>query len=179
HLGADFSTIGAAYTLIPLGASFYFLGTAAHSDRFRETGLLSFETLLDTTIIETVLKASLQRARPMEGNGKGGFWDSSTKWYNASFPSGHAINTWGMASIFAHQYRNKRWVQVLAYGLAATVSGARVAGRNHFIGDTIAGSAMGWFIGDYVYGKRLNSELDKKSVAQRVLDRVHIGAVIQ
>ena len=54
-----------------------------------------------------------------------------------------------------------------------------MAGRNHFIGDTIAGSAMGWFIGDYVYGKRHNSELDKKSVAQRVLDRVHIGAVIQ
>ncbi len=179
HLGADFSTIGAAYTLIPLGASFYFLGTAAGSGRFRETGLLSFETLIDSTIVESALKVSLQRARPLEGDGKGGFWDSHTKWYNAGFPSGHAFNAWAMASVFAHQYHGTKWVPLVAYGLATVVAGARVAGRKHFIGDTIAGGAMGWFIGDYVYRKRRNPNLDRKPVTQKVLDHVRIGATFR
>jgi membrane-associated phospholipid phosphatase len=81
-----------------------------------------------------------------------------------------------MASIFAHQYHRSKWVPVLAYGLATVVSGARVSARRHFIGDTIAGSAMGWFIGDYVYAKRHNSDLDKKSVTQKLLEHVRIGA---
>jgi hypothetical protein len=35
---------------------------------------------------------------------------------------------------------------------------------------------MGWFIGDYIYGKRHNPELDRKpTVAERILDHVHVG----
>ncbi len=34
------SRFGNAYSLIPISAGFYFIGTGAHDDRFRETGLL-------------------------------------------------------------------------------------------------------------------------------------------
>jgi membrane-associated phospholipid phosphatase len=178
RLGNYTSNIGAAYSLVPLSAGFYFLGTAAKSDRFRETGLLGFETLIDTTIINTVIKAATHRARPLESNGEGHFWDSKGSVMNASFPSGHAINTFALASVFAHQYRN--WpVRIIAYGLATTVVGARVSARRHFPGDVVAGAAMGWFIGDYVYGKRHNDELDKPSISQRVLDHVHFGFAVR
>jgi len=41
----------------------------------------------------------------------------------------------------------------------------------------MAGGAMGWFIGDYVYGKRHNSELDeKRSLLQKALAHVQIDA---
>jgi membrane-associated phospholipid phosphatase len=176
HLGADFSNIGAAYTLIPISAGFYFLGTAAGSDHFRETGMLCFETLIDTTIMETIIKSATDRARPLEGNGKGGFWESSGSPYNASFPSGHSINTFGMASIFAHEYPHKWWVKLLAYGYAGTVVGARLAARKHFPSDVVVGGALGWFTGDYVYAKRHNSGLDKKrSAIQSILAHVTIG----
>jgi hypothetical protein len=33
------------------------------------------------------------RARPLEGNGRGQFGDSPNGRWNSSFPSGHAINT--------------------------------------------------------------------------------------
>src|SRR5579863_3047380 len=33
------SRLGSAYTLVPLTAGFYFIGTAVHDDHFRETGL--------------------------------------------------------------------------------------------------------------------------------------------
>jgi membrane-associated phospholipid phosphatase len=176
RLGNYTSNLGAAYTLIPISAGFYFIGTAKSSGHFRETGLLAFETLIDTTIVETVIKAATDRARPLEGNGKGGFWDSSGSVWNASFPSGHAINTFALASVFAHEYSKTWWVKALAYGYAATVVGARLAARRHFPGDVVAGGAMGWFIGDYVYGRRHNTELDeKRPLAKKILDHVRIG----
>jgi hypothetical protein len=39
---------------------------------------------------------------------------------------------------------------------------------------------LGWFIGDYVYGKRHNDELDHRpTISQRVLDHVRIGFSMQ
>jgi len=180
RLGTYTSRIGAAYTLIPLSAGFYFIGTAAKSEQFRETGLLAFETLIDTTIIETVLKAATHRARPLEGNGEGHFWDSSGSILNASFPSGHAINTWALASVFAHQYRHHIIVPIIAYTLASTVVVARVGARRHFPGDVVTGAAMGWFIGDYVYGRRRNPEITgDTTLGRKILAHVHFGFEMQ
>ncbi len=175
-VGNDVSYLGEAYTLLPIAAGLYFGGTAFHSDHFRETGLLSFEALADVTIMELALKSVFDRQRPLEGHGNGEFEASTGPRYNSSFPSGHAIETFALASVFAHEYPHKRWVQILAYGYAAGVVGARLAANRHFPGDVLAGGAMGWFVGDYVYGKRHNGELDKKpTVAQSVLDHIRIG----
>lgn len=176
RLGTYTSHIGASYTLAPLSASFYFLGTAVGSDRFRETGLLGFETLIDATIVGTAIKAATRRARPLQSDGKGHFWDDQGGVLNASFPSGHATNTFALASIFAHQYRNQIAVPIVAYSLAGVVVGARVAAQKHFPGDVVAGAALGWFIGDYVYGKRHNPVIDrKKAISHRLLDRLRWG----
>jgi len=48
--------VGSAYSLIPISAGFYFIGTAAHHDRFRETGLLCFEALIDSNLVVEPLK---------------------------------------------------------------------------------------------------------------------------
>jgi membrane-associated phospholipid phosphatase len=167
--------LGQAYTLIPIAAGFYFLGTTSSSERFRETGLLSFEALADSTIVEVVVKSITDRARPLESNGKGHFWDSPNPRYNFGFPSRHSINTFAMASVFAHECHDKLWVKLICYGYAGGVMGARLAAKKHFPGEVMAGAAMGWFIGDYVYGKRHNSELDHKNVARTVLERIHFG----
>ena len=173
-IGADTSNLGAAYTLIPIGAMFYFAGSAKGSQHFRETGMLMFETLVNTTIVELIIKSATNRERPLEGSGNGRFFHGDTAW-NASFPSCHAINTFGMASIFAHEYPHKLWVKLLAYGYAGAIVGARLAADKHFPSDVVAGGAMGWFIGDYVYAKRHNPELDKKPVVQKIFDHIRIG----
>ena len=148
-------------------------------ERFRETGLIAFETLIDANIVGEVVKLAANRARPTEGNGRGQFGDSPNGRWNSSFPSGHAINTWALASVIAHEYP-KPVVYVIVYGLATTVVAARVGARRHFPGDVLAGGAAGWFIGDYVYGRRHNRALDHKPpVARRILDRVHIGATFE
>lgn len=174
------SRVGAAYSLIPISAGFYFIGTASHNDRFRETGLICFETLIDSNVVVETMKLATNRARPDESDGKGHFEDGPNGRLQSSFPSGHAITIWSMASVIAHQYPHKHIVPIIAYGLATTVVAARVGARKHFPSDVVAGSAMGWFIGDFVYGRRHNRELDQKpTVTQRILDHVRISASLQ
>ncbi len=173
------SRFGSAYSLIPMSAGFYFIGTGEHNDKLRETGLLGFETLIDSTLVVEALKIVSDRARPLQNGGTGRFEDGPSRW-NSGFPSGHAITTWSLASIVAHQYPHPLIIPILAYGLATTVVVARVGARQHFPGDVVAGSAMGWFIGDFVYGHRHNGELDHKpTLGQKILDHVSIGASIQ
>jgi membrane-associated phospholipid phosphatase len=135
-----------AYTLVPLAAGFYFAGTGFHDDRFRETGLIGFETLIDANLVVEAVKLAADRSRPLESDGRGHFGNSPNGRWNSSFPSGHAINVWALASVVAHQYPHPRIVPVIVYGLASTVVAARVGARQHFPGDVVAGSAMGWFI---------------------------------
>ena len=157
------SRIGSAYSLIPISAGLYFIGTGAHADRLRETGLLCFEALIDSSLVGEAVKLATDRARPLESNGKGRFQSSPNGRLNSGFPSGHAINTWAMASVIAHQYPHPRIIPALAYGLASIVVVARVGARQHFPGDVVAGLAVGWFIGDYTFGRRHNRNLDSPS----------------
>lgn len=174
----DASRIGSAYTLIPAGAAFYFIGSGVHDEKLRETGLLSFEALIDTAIAGEALKIVADRARPYQENGKGRFEDNPSGRWSSSFPSGHAISTWALASVVAREYSHRKIIPIAAYGLALTVSVARVGARQHFPGDVVAGSAMGWFIGDYVYGKRHNDDVGgKRTTAQSILDHIRIGGM--
>jgi membrane-associated phospholipid phosphatase len=168
------SRLGAAYSLLPISGAFYFIGLGAHNDRFRETGILGFEALANTEIVSTIIKLATQRQRPADGNGNGAFWGSSS-YLNASFPSGHAINTWALASVVAHEYPRPLIIPITAYGLSTLVSVSRLAARKHFASDIIVGAAMGWFIGDYVYAKRHNREIDKASAVDRIMAHIHLG----
>ena len=176
-VGTWTSRIGAAYSLLPISGAFYFIGLGAHNDRFRETGILSFEALANTEIVSIVLKAVTRRERPLEGNGNGDFWSSSGSALNASFPSGHAINSWALASVIAHEYPRPLIVPITAYGLASLICGSRLAARKHFPSDVVVGAAMGWFIGDYVFAKHHNREIDnpKASAIERIMSHVHMG----
>jgi hypothetical protein len=62
-------------------------------------------------------------------------------------PKDYAIETFALASVIAHEYPHKRWVQLLAYSYAGGVVGARLAANKHFPADVMAGGAMGWFVG--------------------------------
>jgi membrane-associated phospholipid phosphatase len=148
--GGRISDIGAAYTLIPLVAGSYVYGVWRDNPKGREIGVLGTETLLDSLITVGVLKEVFRRNRPDEKN-PGDFWGGGT-----SFPSGHAIQVWSIASLLDHEYKHKKIVGITAYSLAAIVSAARIAAQKHFASDVVAGGTMGWFIGRYVYDTHMS-----------------------
>ena len=140
------SDVGSIYSLGAVSGAFYLIGRKKNNDRARETELLSAESLVNSVIVEGVLKGISQRARPMDGRERSEFFDGGS-----SFPSGHSTQTWAVATVIANEYRDRRAVQIAAYGTAAAVSVARFTGHKHYISDVVAGSALGWAIGKYVY----------------------------
>jgi membrane-associated phospholipid phosphatase len=155
--GGRISNIGASYTLIPLLAGYYGYGILRDHAKAREIGVLGAESLLDGLIVAGVLKEATRRNRPDEKN-PGDFWGGGT-----SFPSGHAIQMWSIASLVAHEYKNNILVQVTAYSLASIVSASRIAAQKHFASDVVVGGAMGWFIGRYVYETHMSHLAHKHS----------------
>jgi hypothetical protein len=145
------STISNAGLGLALGGSggLYLLGKFKHDDRQKETGILAIEAATNSLVVGEVFKAVTQRARPTDGNKHGDFFNSSSI-TNSSFPSAHALLVWSAASVLAHEYPGPL-TQIFAYGLATTVSAARISGRDHFPSDVVVGSAVGWLIGRQVY----------------------------
>ena len=140
------SYAGSGYGVGGVALTFYLVGRAKHDDRARETGLLGAEALIDSAIVVTVLKEITQRRRPLAAKGRSDFFDGGS-----SFPSGHAIESWALATVIANEYHGHRLVQVGAYGIATAVSLSRFTGRKHYLSDVLVGSAMGYGIGRYVY----------------------------
>ena len=137
---------GGSYGVGAVALTFYLVGRAKHDPRARETGVLGAEALLDSAIVVTALKEITQRRRPGAARGRGDFFDGGS-----SFPSGHSIEAWSLATIIANEYHDHRAVQIAAYGLATAISVSRYTGHNHFLSDVLVGSAMGYGIGRYVY----------------------------
>ena len=159
RISNDISRLGSLYSTAGAVGVIYFAGRATHNDRLRETGLLGAEALIDSSIVASALKTASQRQRPPEDHSSGEFFDGG-----ASFPSGHAISAWSLATVIAEEYGHHRpLVQVGAYGLATAVSVSRYTGRKHFLSDVLVGSAMGYGIGRYVYHKHHDSALDAQN----------------
>ncbi len=140
------SYAGSGYGVGGVALTFYLFGRAKHDDRARETGLLGAEALIDSAIVVTVLKEITQRRRPLATKGRSDFFDGGS-----SFPSGHSIEAWSLATVIANEYHDRRLVQITAYGIAGAVSLARFTGQKHYLSDVVVGSALGYGIGRYVY----------------------------
>jgi membrane-associated phospholipid phosphatase len=148
--GSRVSNIGASYTLIPIVAGSYVYGAWRDNPKGREIGVLGTETLLDSLITVQVMKVIFRRDRP-DDQRPGHFWAGGT-----SFPSGHAMMTWSIASLLDHEYKRNKIVGITAYSLAGVVSAARIAAQKHFASDVVAGGTIGWFIGRYVYDTHMS-----------------------
>ncbi|HYV12635.1 MAG TPA: phosphatase PAP2 family protein [Pyrinomonadaceae bacterium] len=140
------SYAGSIYGLGAVAGTFYLIGRKKNDYRARETGVLSAEAMINSIIVEGALKGITQRARPLDGRERSEFFDGGS-----SFPSGHSTQAWAVATVIAHEYKDRPAVQIAAYGIASAVSVARFTGHKHYLSDVLAGSALGFGIGKFVY----------------------------
>lgn len=132
-----------------------------HAD---ETGEITLETLANTFLIYTPMQFIAGRERPDEAAGNGRFLRHGN--FNTSFPAGHPMFTWAMATVVAHEYP-KTWVKIMMYGAASAVSAARLTGRNHFPSDIWVGSVLGYLIGSHIFHMRCDPNLSEACHAER------------
>jgi len=138
-------------------AAFYAIGLMRRDSYAQHTVLLAGEAVLDSEILTTVMKDLDRRFRPASIPPNG---DLAQSWFKethgsylggvGSFPSGHTIAAFSIATVFANRYPNPRWHVWLAYGLASLVGFSRVSLQSHFPSDVFAGAALGYAIAHYV-----------------------------
>lgn len=137
---------GSTFGVAAVAATFYVVGRGTNNVRARETGILSAEAALDSLIVGEALKGVSQRARPGAVRERSEFFNGGT-----SFPSGHSLQAWSVATVIANEYHDNRKVQIASYGIASAVSIARFTVGKHYISDVVVGSALGYMIGRHVY----------------------------
>jgi hypothetical protein len=157
HFQAYQNTSNAAlYGLAASVGGMYLYGIKTNQPHARETGDLELETLVNTFLVYTPLQLIFARQRPGEGAGNGDFFKHHA--INTSFPGGHAMFTFAMASVLADEYP-KTWARILAYGAATTVTVTRFLARDHYASDMFVGAALGTAIAENVFHARCDPDL--------------------
>ena len=139
---------GAALPYVEFGLA----GTAWLAYRGSSDGdvaLASVEAGLASVAMAETLKLAVDRSRPSEGRGATDF--GHEKRSDSSFPSVHAALAWSVLTPIAQRY-DAPWL----YGVAALTNFGRVAGRDHWLSDTVAGSVLGYLVGDW-FGRRADN----------------------
>jgi membrane-associated phospholipid phosphatase len=116
---------------------------ALGDDRMQNIGIISLESLAGAAALSIATKHAVGRARPEEGLGH---LSRTANRSDASFPSNHATVAFAAVTPFAQEY-DAPWL----YGLAAAGSLGRVAQRQHWVSDVVAGGLLGYAVGSWLW----------------------------
>jgi len=151
-----FGSTPTAVGTIVAPASLYVAGLIRSDSKMQGTALLAGEAVANAEILATVMKDVDRRGRPSDLAANGNYWDSwfdnpgKTLHSNGSFPSGHSIAAFSVATVIARRYgKTHRWVPYAAYGLAGLVGFSRLTLSAHFVSDVFMGAALGYSIGRF------------------------------
>lgn len=152
------NTTGLFIAAVPI--SFYIAGLVHKDSYTSNTALLAGEAVVNAEIVTIAMKDIDRRMRPGEVGPNGDF---SNTWFRTpnrsvggfgSFPSGHTVAAFSVATVFAERYRTHRWVPWVAYGLAGAVGLSRLNAQAHFPSDIFLGAALGYSISHFVVLRR-------------------------
>jgi membrane-associated phospholipid phosphatase len=158
HFGDFNNVFSGSHTSIFIAAapaSFYLTGLVRKDSHAQKTALLAGEAVVNAEILTLVMKTVDRRIRPVAIVKNGNLWDT---WFDdrsaglgaGSFPSGHTIAAFSVATVFARRYHNHRWVPYAAYGLAGVIGFSRISLLSHFPSDVFMGAALGYSISRFV-----------------------------
>jgi membrane-associated phospholipid phosphatase len=145
--------------MVAVPAATLFIGWGHHDSYAVQTAFEAGEAAADSQILALGMKVISRRLRPSDipPNGDFGhtwFKSDSSLGFNSSFPSGHTIAAFSIATVFAERYQRHRWVPWVAYGAATLVGFSRITLQAHFPADVFAGAALGYSLSHFVVLRR-------------------------
>lgn len=132
------------YTLPAMG-TLYLYGRFTEDEKAEETALLGLESFVVSGVFTGALKALGHRDRPNTGHPSDTWHGPGLSSSNLSFPSGHSTSAFSLATVFATEYADNRFVPPTAYGIATLTALSRVNDNAHWFSDVFFGSAVGYF----------------------------------
>lgn len=153
---------GSGLYSLPLLGIIYLTGRK--NNHHRNVALTGLKAFLLSGGAAVITKHLFHRHRPADNEPPNAYlWEGPypfTMDYT-SFPSGHTTTAFAVASVLACGYRDKIWVGITSYSIAALVGLSRLNDNEHWATDVLAGAALGAFIGTTL--SKINFE-DNKNI---------------
>jgi len=139
--------------------AFLCFGLIAKDRKATETAVLAASAMLQGSLLTFAMKGLAGRQRPEYADGvdhwsgPAGFFRRFEKGgmsHYDSFPSGHTVTAFSLATVVALQYRDTVWVPIVSYTLAAGVGLSRLTENKHWLSDVVVGGVLGHVIGRLV-----------------------------
>ena len=150
---SEFSKITTDAELAAAPTFLYLTGLVMKDSYAQKTALFAGEAAADGMVFYAVAQTATHRRRPIEippnGDFSDTFWEGHKSFLSNSFPSGHAIEAFGIATVISRRYRKHRWVPWVAYGAATVISFSRISLQSHFPSDVFLGAAIGYTVARY------------------------------
>ncbi len=142
---------GGVYALSTI-ALFYGHGMAFKNNRSQKVALMSLKAYILSGLMVQIPKVLINRHRPYHDNPPRHdiFEGPSLKLYK-SFPSGHTISAFSLATVIASEYWSTGWIPALSYSMATLVGISRMYDKKHWSSDVLVGAALGYAIGRLVH----------------------------
>ena len=140
------NVFGEELFILPCIAGTYAIGAINKDCRLRNMSLAVLQSFVYAEVASAGLKVLTCRMRPSDSGTQNWLGPFAT-FESTSFPSGHAMRSFAVATTVAGFYPEKTWVGIVSYSMAALCSAGRVASAEHWTSDVIVGAALGYFIG--------------------------------
>ena len=126
------AVLGQSYTLLGASLGVYIVGRSAGQSKVSHTGMDMLRSLAIAEALTQTLKYTVRRERP-DGSGAN------------SFPSGHAADTFAIATALERHFGWR--YAVPAYAFASYVAASRLHDNVHYVSDVVFGAAVGTIAG--------------------------------
>lgn len=145
HQGGKWDSLGKATNAIPLmlGAGTGLLWLGVGDETASDTAWTALKSAGFTLGTEIATRSAFGRARPGDELGKNHFSGPSAHASRSSFPSQHMGVAFALVTPFAERY-GVNWL----YAAAGATAFGRIQQREHFTSDVVAGSLIGYGIGN-------------------------------
>lgn len=153
---------GNAFVPVILGGGIYSYGLFFKNDYVRETGRMVIEAVVFAGIFTDVSKVIIGRSRPYTERGPYFYKLFSFNSDFLSLPSGHSTVAFAASTVLANRINNI-YASIGLYSLSALTVVSRMYSDDHWSSDVLLGSAIGYFVGDFISGGIKLNKSNKKT----------------
>lgn len=144
--------VGNIYGLLVFPA-IYATGIVIKNPRVASIGLRGGKAMAISSVICFAGKNIIRRQRPDASNTPFNYALPFSKAKYNSFPSAHSTIAFTLATAFAREFPDKKWVAPVAYSIASLTALSRVYDNRHWASDILVGAALGHFVTKAVYSR--------------------------
>lgn len=157
----------------------YGIGHIAKKNWMRETAIITLTSISTVGLIQTILKGSTGRARPLAGEGNLSFSPFNEAFEYHSFPSGHTIVAASTTLAIAKNIKNK-FLKGGIIGLGVITTWSRVYEGAHWFSDVFLSYALSYITVESAskFRKSYNERHPDKRFTMHLIPRMNGASLI-